>query len=364
MYESIIFYVMGDKLDIYGHTYDLGTVATAVLNIPKEDFAQMMKIRKEGEPLLRQYKEEPADSLWYEINEKYSQIDEALSKYELFRIIKSEDTLFENVHRQLKAEVTNKEDKISWRSYERHIRKYDSVLNDIMWFNNTIYNFIKFFLSNVEQLTPNYMLMALSNFLFGPSADKYISNPIAGSGWFTFCEPVDIHYITKEIEPGEYRLCDYFEVSMFQSLLKTDFYKALEAGHVIRRCEYCGRFFLLKKAYHTKYCSAPSPNNPRFTCAQLGYRASGVKEAKADDPFSQALRRCIERLKKDKNRENISEADCGLLIEKAKDIYHDVVTKEHITATDFEESLQTDNLCKLCGVETKSKSKGTTEEKE
>lgn len=30
-----------------------------------------------------------------------------------------------------------------------------------------------------------------------------------------------------------------------QTMMKLDFYKALEAGHLIRRCENGGRYFLL-----------------------------------------------------------------------------------------------------------------------
>ena len=45
---------------------------------------------------------------------------------------------------------------------------------------------------------------------------------------------------------------EYYETEHLQTLLKLDFYKGLEAGHLIRKCELCGRLFLLQKGYHTK----------------------------------------------------------------------------------------------------------------
>ena len=55
---------------------------------------------------------------------------------------------------------------------------------------------------------------------------------------------------------------EYYETEHLQTLLKLDFYKGLEAGHLIRKCELCGRLFLLQKDSHTKYCDSPNPDNP------------------------------------------------------------------------------------------------------
>ena len=83
-------------------------------------------------------------------------------------------------------------------------------------------------------------------------------------------------------DSGQFRIFEYYETEHLQTLLKLDFYKGLEAGHLIRKCELCGRLFLLQKGYHTKYCDSPNPDNPRYSCAQLGYRTRGVKETAAD----------------------------------------------------------------------------------
>lgn len=122
--------------------------------------------------------------------------------------------------------------------------------------------------------------------------------------------------------------------------------------------DYCNRFFLQKKGYHTKYCDLPNPENPRYTCAQLGYHYKGIKEAIADNPKAQSLRRCKLRIDKDYNRANISEEEQKLLIRTAKDLYYEARTTPGISDEEFEISLQSENLYPLCGVERYSHKRG------
>lgn len=82
------------------------------------------------------------------------------------------------------------------------------------------------------------------------------------------------------------------------------------------------KIFLLNKAYHTKYCDKPAPDNPNYTCAQLGYHYKGVKETVADNPKAQSLNRCYKRIDKDLSRRIITAEEREILYAKAKDLYH------------------------------------------
>lgn len=140
--------------------------------------------------------------------------------------------------------------KVKWEYYKNFCSMYERILSDIQSFNNTIYNFIDFYLSKLQKLNSNNYASALLNFLNHPSAIKLIANPISGTGLFTNADSVTLRYIPRGTSngSGEFKIYEYYEVQSLQTLLKTDFYKALEAGYIIRRCEYCGRFFLLRKA--------------------------------------------------------------------------------------------------------------------
>ncbi len=137
-------------------------------------------------------------------------------------------------------------------------------------------------------------------------------------------------------------------------LLTVDFYKALGAGHLIRQCEYCGRFFLLTKRLHTKYCDNPAPDNPKYTCAQLGYQKSRKKEQPEDDPKADSLRRCLNRIAQDCSRKRITPEERDRLKAKANEIYHEAKIRSGVTYEEFEKSLASENLYSLCNVIKKS----------
>ena len=159
-------------------------------------------------------------------------------------------------------------------------------------------------------------------------------------------------------DSGQFRIFEYYETEHLQTLLKLDFYKGLEAGHLIRKCELCGRLFLLQKGYHTKYCDSPNPDNPRYSCAQLGYRMRGIKETAADSPLTQALSRCYQRIDKDKARGIITAEEQLRLRAKAEELYHEARTQPGMPYEAFNESLATRNLYPLCGVQRRSKPVG------
>ena len=187
-----------------------------------------------------------------------------------------------------------------------------------------------------------------------------ISNPIQDNGLYARSDKMQIEYIPRETYEGsgEYKIYTYYQVNRLQAFLKTDFYEALKAGFIIRQCEYCGRCFLLKKAYHTKYCDNPSPDNPKYTCAQLGYRKRGIKETIADNPKAQSLQRCLDRIEKDCTRKIITARDKDLLNKTVRDMYHRAVTQSGISNEDFEKSLATNVLYPKCGVIRKTKRRG------
>lgn len=249
---------------------------------------------------------------------------------------------------------------MKWKSYKSYCVTYGTVLMDIASVCQTLRAFIRMGLSKLDHLTPDNYMAALHTFLFHERAHKWIANPVDGTGFYTRMDDVWLHLIPREISPGSgtFKIYEYYESDRLQTMLKLDFYKGLEAGHLIRRCENCGRFFLLRKGYHTKYCDLPNPTNPKYTCAQLGYRIRGVKEDAEDSPLTQALYRCFQRIDKDKSRGNITSEERGILREKAQELYHAARTKPGTSYDAFDASLSAEKLYPLCGVQRKSRPRG------
>ena len=249
---------------------------------------------------------------------------------------------------------------MKWEFYKDYCMTYGTVLMDIASVCQTLRAFIRMGLSKLEKLTPDNYVTALHTFLFHERAHKWVANPVDGTGFYTRMDDVRLHLIPRETAPGSgaFKVYEYYEADRLQTMLKLDFYKGLEAGHLIRRCENCGRFFLLRKGYHTKYCDLPNPTNPKYTCAQLGYRIRGVKEEAEDSPLAQALYRCFQRIDKDRSRGNITVEERTLLREKAQELYHTARTKPGTSYEAFNTSLSTEELYPLCGVKRKSRPRG------
>ena len=249
---------------------------------------------------------------------------------------------------------------MKWEFYKTYCMTYGTVLMDIASVCQTLRAFIRMGLSKLDRLTPDNYVAALHTFLFHERAHKWIANPVDGTGFYTRMDDVRLHLIPREISHGSgtFKVYECYEADRLQTMLKLDFYKGLEAGHLIRRCENCGRYFLLRKGYHTKYCDLPNPTKPKYTCAQLGYRLRGVKEEAEDSPLSQALYRCFQRIDKDKSRGNITAKERELLREKAQELYHTARTRPGKSYDAFDASLSTEKLYPLCGVQRKSRPRG------
>ena len=90
----------------------------------------------------------------------------------------------------------------------------------------------------------------------------------------------------------------------------------------------------------------------------MGYHLRGVKEVAADDPKTQSLAHCLQRLEKDLSRGVITVKEHEKLTRKAKDLYHEARLSPKMTYQAFEKSLDSKNLYRICNVIRKSKPRG------
>lgn len=336
----------------------------------------------QSEKEMEQYRETNDLNYLRSANQALRVLDEALCRHPLFQCAKEEPCLLDEIEKLLDEFENGNADRPNDRddgklnakvkmeytlcTYEQYRQNYLSILKDLASFNQTIRFFIHYYLSALKKLDPDNYAAALYEYLNDPRAAlKLIANPIAGTGLYSVSDPVMLQFVPRPVEEGgdTYQIFEYYEAAYLQTLLKMDFYKALSAGHVIRRCEYCGRYFLLTKGYHTKYCDKPNPQHPEFTCAQLGYRQTGLKEAAKDDPMKQALLRCYQRLNKDVSRKKITAAERDTLYAMAMDLHFDARQNPSVGFEDLERSLAAENLCRLCGIQRKSRQVGRPKKK-
>lgn len=366
MFESISFCVGNKTIEVNEQTFPLGELSVECLNITAEEYHAMRELLQKAMERTQIYETSHDLKDWFAANEFFIRLDETLRRHRLFRLIAGDNAyLFETreftqQYSMYEIDGDDSHEHVKWELYRRFTDRYAVILSDIASFNDTIQPFINRWLADLEHLTPNRYAGALCSFLYSERSHKWVSNPVDGSGFYTAADPVTLWYVPRETEPrsGQYKIYAYYEVRLLQTLLKTDFYKALEAGYTIRRCAYCKRFFLLKDARHSKYCDQPAPGDPKHTCAQLGYHFKGIKEAVGDSPRANSLRRCCQRIDRDCSRGIITREEKERLYKKAKDLFHQAETRPGSSYEDFEASLASKNLYPLCGVVRKSARKG------
>ena len=134
---------------------------------------------------------------------------------------------------------------------------------------------------------------------------------------------------------GEYLLAEevFFEdVEIFLSL---DLLRGLAAGHLPRRCEHCGRWFLLTSGYDTRYCENPAPEEPDKTCRQVGaHRKEKLLNGTVE--IRKQYQRVSNRLKGQKYRGTLLQDEWNQLMKRVQDLRDDAlagrITLSELTA--------------------------------
>lgn len=70
--------------------------------------------------------------------------------------------------------------------------------------------------------------------------------------------------------PEQMILAERVRFHDWKTFLCLDLVRGFAAGHIPRRCEHCGRFFLLDSGYDIRYCEKEAPDAPGKTCRQVG----------------------------------------------------------------------------------------------
>ena len=347
MFDSITFSVGKKTILLLEQEFTLGDISTQILNLTFCEIRRMQEALAQARKISHQYEQTNDIPLWFQANELYLQVELELQKHPLFSLLMQDSSML------LKATVLRIED---WPSYKTYFNRIHTLQKDISLFHTVINSFTDRLIMPMESLTQSNISEAVQ-WLTEYHYPIYYPEEKRGIGYpYHFNKPITLSFHSREIasETGEYEIIETYTTEELLMLLKIDFYKALLAGHLIRQCEYCGRFFLLTKRLHTKYCDNPAPDNPRFTCAQMGYQKSRKKEQPEDDPKADSLRRCLNRITQDCSRKIITPEERDLLKAKANELYHEAKIRSGVTYEEFEKSLASENLYPLCNVIRKS----------
>ena len=420
MEGSIIFYTYGSTLELYGQQFTAGMLTADLLNLSPDEYRPMSKHMKQVTSLAEEYEQSGSIELWWKLNEELAELCGVLRRYAVFRLLldESEDAFFsvirevtgqfdlfpkeehepsEEIQRKRLERVANEisarsemvkdvpldlfhpseaalekgdafyyemlraigPTKDAWRDYKKYIRRYETYLHDIRAFNGTIRNFISFSLSKLKHNSPEDYAAALYGFYNDERiAEKLIVNPRSlEQPFYQKYDHCVMSYVPRELPDKRFAICQEHTTDSLQMLLKADYMTALDAGHNIRQCVVCKKYFLVKGGAHALYCEGACPHAPQYTCRQFGtYEVQ--KELARDVPKLQAKFAAFERIRKDQKRDVITAEEARRLKDTVRDMLFDALNKADVSTEDFERSISSERLYPYCGVTRKAKPRG------
>lgn len=95
----------------------------------------------------------------------------------------------------------------------------------------------------------------------------------------------------------------------YYSFVATDFFEGLHSGHYPRRCEICGKYFLMQSARRQKYCSygiAPKLYNGKKVSCRRYAAILGRNERAKDNPLRAAYTKRCSAIRSEKSRGTIT----------------------------------------------------------
>lgn len=99
------------------------------------------------------------------------------------------------------------------------------------------------------------------------------------------------------------RLCETYTFDGLGAFLYVDFFRGIDRGYLPRRCDNCGRYFLLTAGKYSSYCERPLESDPDKTCRDVGARKRYDDKCRTDPvwiPYNRAYKAHYARYMKKK----------------------------------------------------------------
>ena len=377
--------IKGNKIEIGGVSQMLGEISAAALSISRKEFEDMYVNIAKSDRLLFQSKydqecleatkminalaaggievlkkldnnegtDEELAPGYPEMNEAVEYLIRAaklMDTYQIFQLFNMESLVsLLNDTREYAETLNNRI--TTFKIIKMCHEEIKDYLDDLFVFNKTILKFVISRLMKLEKRNASEYIKAYAEYTQDDEAWRNVVNPFNTPKMnYDLYDKLYMELFPLETEDGTYIIAEYYTTQTVQFILKLDFLKALSVGHQIRKCESCGRFFMVTKGFKTKYCPTASPIDPNKTCEQVARREKRMREKKADDPKTESYNRCITRLTRMLERGSITEEQKQMLVQKAEEYAYQARFMAKYSDKELEEKLSSKNLYRECGM--------------
>ena len=81
---------------------------------------------------------------------------------------------------------------------------------------------------------------------------------------------------------GKEKLCEVYSFDSLGPFLYFDFFRGLSQSYLPKRCDHCGKYFLLEAGKYSSYCERPLQDDPSRSCRDVGARKKYDDKCKTD----------------------------------------------------------------------------------
>lgn len=136
----------------------------------------------------------------------------------------------------------------------------------------------------------------------------------------------------------------YFD--SYYSFVLTDFFEGLHYGHYPRKCDICGKHFLMTSARRQRYCTGTAPYEIRGKKVSCRTYAASInrKELAAADPIVDIYTRRCNAIRSEKSRGTITEDFAVKALEVAKEYKLIAQDDDEYAKKQYSRNMKRDNL--------------------
>lgn len=212
----------------------------------------------------------------------------------------------------------------------------DSIIKDNYYhvYNDEFYNPFVFcfdteFNIKLNQLTANeryflYTQLHIPGIDFDDTAVSYanITKELSGLGKYNYRD--NIHdWIDKNITPEvineikskNIKSAQLFKTYRVEDMLYAEFFKMISLDIKVMKCKNCGKYFILKGDYNTKYCDR-FPTGEKYTCQKLA-TLKNQKDKLNNNPILKEYQKAYKRRYAQVSNKKLSNDEFRLWVEEA-----------------------------------------------
>lgn len=341
-FDMFSIYFSGDTLMAGNRTYPLGEITTELLNLNRNFFKDLQSKTDDFVPAARKMLEGKNANAAVAVQQKLNAVYDLLIELPPYRDIGIDiptsyhmfPMLVEQADKWQEATTPGSDGCQRMQSF---LSIFEGLANNLVIFLNQIDIMLEGYFDPLKRHSKDaygfafakyYTNMLKSAPVFAPDTDWEISTDVG-------IEFVPVNTLTDDRRPI---IAEKMQFNNLVSFLYADFYRGLIHGNCPRRCQNCGKYFLLTAGYNTCYCNSIAPGETSRTCRKVGAHRKAEREKASGTPAQQEYQKAYNRLKMRKVRHKITVDEWNTKVAQAQGL-RDLAEQGQLSDLELREKL-------------------------